>query len=274
MKTMYFGTRERMAWVACPAIEAGISRQGWGTSGTYLNGGRYARNSTAAAKVYQFSWNLKSAAEIRKIMDYADGLYGGPPFYFLDPFTVEDNVLPQFWATPRQANDDAPPLVINRRPTLVDTAANNLGYPTKSAVYTITADDTFQTLWVPVPPGYTFHLGVHGSATGTAGITVTPDGGSPTTVTPLNVTTAVRTNHSVSATTGVTLAAAGVGQLTLAGLIAQVLPDGQSVESGDFISGDGNSGCDFEGKPAKSGYSAVLDKQGLSATLVEVGAWL
>ena len=272
--TMYFGSRERMAWVKCPAIDSTISKIRWNAKSDFLNGGATVRNSSTGHKEYQFSWNLASAEDIHSIVDYADGLYGNGPFYFLDPFAENTNLLPQYWATPRLAVDDAPPFTLDKRPTLVDTATNTFNYPTKSAVYTFITGDTFTSLWIPVPAGYTFHFGAHGTATSTAAVILTPDGGSASAVTLLTPTTSTRTNTSITSTTGVTISFQGAGLLTLAGMMAQVLPNGQTVPTGNFISGRGNSGVQFLGSPVLNGYSSALDKQSANATLVEIGAWL
>lgn len=273
-KTMYFGSRERMTWVKCPAIDSDISKTKWSTSGTYLSGGGYVRNSTTGHKRYQFSWNLANSDDIYAILDYADGLYGNAPFYFLDPFAIEINVLPQYWASPRLAQQDAPSFDKNALPTLVDTAANTFDYPTKSAVYTFNVNSVFSSLWIPIPSGYTFNFGAHGSATSTAVVTLTPDGSTTASVTLLPITTSQRTNTTVTGVTGVTVSFSGTGILTLAGMIAQVRPTGDAVPSGSFISGRGHSGVEFLGSPTLNGYSAALDKQGASTTLVEIGAWL
>jgi hypothetical protein len=185
-KRMYFGTQERMTWVKCPAFNPDISKVGWQSTSQYLNGGATVRRSSTAHKEYQLAWNLASSDDVATITDYADRVYGDGLIYFLDPFAMSKNVLPQYWATPRLAVDDAP--VFNNsdvRPTLVDTAANTNDYPTKSAVYTFSSTDSFLSLWIPLPEGYTFHFGAHGSRVGTAAVRLVPDGatGSTTTLT-------------------------------------------------------------------------------------------
>src|SRR5690606_27594705 len=120
-------------------------------------------------------WNVDERENIYDILDYAYGLYGDGLIYFLDPFAMDRNVLPQQWAVPRLAASDAPSLVRNRRPTLVATAPNNNRYPTQSAVYTVGLDDSFESLWIPIPPGYSLHFGVHGSRSGSAAVTLAPD---------------------------------------------------------------------------------------------------
>lgn len=203
MKQMYFGTRERMTWIPCPAIDADLSKVGWSAAGRYLNGGGWVRRSATAGKTYRFSWNLMEQAELRKFLDYADGLYGQGPFYFIDPFATE-NVLPAYWASPRLAALDAPPLVTDHRPTLVDTPDNNYGYPTKSAVYTVDADDEFSEIWLPVPEGYTLHFGAHGSADAGVELTLTEDGQTPRAVELMGLSNDL-TNTTAQGPSGVTV---------------------------------------------------------------------
>jgi len=275
-RQMYFGTQERMTWVNAPTLDAGLSKGNWGAEGVYLNGGGYVRRSAAGHKRYEWAWNMAAQTDIDEIVDYADGVYGDGLLYFLDPFAIASNCLPQHWATPRLAQIDAPSLVTGKRPILVDTAVNSYRYPTKSAVYTLVTDDTFASVWIPLPTGYTLHFGAHGSATSTAAVTVQGDGGAVTAVTLLTATTSALTNTTVSGVTGVTISLQGAGNLTLAGMVAQVLPTAASAPTGDFISGKGHSGCRFlAGEPVVTGYSApsALDKISASATLVETGAW-
>lgn len=322
-KRMYMGTREYMTWVKCPAIDAGISRVGWQAVSQYLNGGANVRRSSTGHKEYNFVWPMANTEDANIIKSFASNVYGNELIYFLDPFAVRTNVLPHYWSTPRLAWDDAPSLVYERRPTLVGTAVNSLGYPTKSAVYELRENDTFASLYIPIPPGHTFHLGVHGSSTGSATILVTPDGASDGAVfiedppgsglylvpdgwvessaglyavssgmteeelglystmgevfivSPMAVTDSNRTDLAINNTTGVTITLSGVGYLTLAGLIGQVLPDGLLPDKGGFLNGEGHSGCRFDGFPDVVGYSSpqALDKQSITARLIEVGAW-
>lgn len=272
-KLMYFGTQERMAWVKAPTIDTPIGKVGWQTTSQFLNGGASVRGSSTSHKEYQFVWPLASAEDTAAITDYADKLYGNGLIYFLDPFAVTTNVLPQQWAVPSLAIDDAPTFNgSDSRPTGVATVANPYGYPTTSAVYTFDTASVFRTLWIPLPTGYTFHFGAHGSASGTAAITLNGVAVSPL----LSTNTNVRTNTTIAGVPGVTISFSGEGTLTLAGLIAQVRPTGESVPVGNFISGRGNSGCKFATSGlAVQGYSApqALDYQSVSAHLIETGDW-
>lgn len=182
-QTMYFGTKERMSWVKCPAINATISKVGWGATGVYLNGGAFVRRSGTGHKEYAFAWNLAAQGDLDTVLDYADGLYGDGLIYFLDPFAVTNNLFPQYWAAPRLASDDAPSLVKNQTPTLSPTAANTINLPTMSATYTSHFGDTFASMYFPIPAGYALNLGVYGSVTGTSQVVVIPDGGATPVVT-------------------------------------------------------------------------------------------
>jgi hypothetical protein len=220
------------------------------------------------------SWNLKKRDELRPITDYADGIYGNELIYFIDAMAMDKNVLPQHWAFPGQALFDAPPLVKNTPPTAVPTPVNTLAYPTTSAVYTL--GGTSQTIWLPIPPGYTAWVGVHGEAslvpTDTAAVQGTVDGGAPVALPFLAVTDDTRFSTSFDGT-GLELTLTGIGTLTLSGLMVQMLPTGAVPATGGFISGQGHSGCRFENKPSETAYSAALDKVGMAAKLIEVDTW-
>lgn len=151
------------------------------------------------------------------------------------------------------------------------------GLPNRGAKYTLTDTSVPKTLWVPVPDGYTLHVGAVHSKTGTAALTVSKDAGGTVTV-PADTSGA---QHVIPATAvtdcggGVTLNLTGVGTITLQAIMAQVLPDGQSPSGTRFISGQGNSGCRFSGDFTETGYSApqALDFSALSFTLRETGSW-
>lgn len=64
------------------------------------------------------------------------------------------------------------------------------------------------------------------------------------------------------------------GELTIAGMMVQILANGVTPQSGPFISGQGNAGCEFEKLPNMTPYNKPLDRVGMSATLIETGPWL
>jgi hypothetical protein len=286
-RTMYFGTKELMSYVRAPQIDYDASKVGWdGGVAAFLNGGAYVRRSTTSHKQYNFTWSNISRAEILLINDYADGVYGNGPFYFLDPFAMDTNLLPQYWATPRLVNSDGPVLSGAPRNTVLPTSAtmsNTLGYPTTGAIYTYNSTTwpniaLRPSIYIPVPTGYTFWFGAHGvvSAANTTPVSVQADGGSPVYPAILGVADPTRFNYSAQGniTTGVTVRLGDqAGTATLAGMMAQVLPDGVTPATGGFISGQGNSGVRFATNPSLQQYSAAMDKVSLTAQLVEDQAW-
>lgn len=281
MGFIYFGTKNRMMWVKDPAINMDSSKFGWANQTNFLDGGAHIRRSWGSHKEFNLSWNLSSRDTIRPIQDYADGMYGTGLIYWLNPFTMDKNVLPTAWATPWMGGQDGPILTgYSTRPSLVDTSANTYGYPVQSAVYTVTTTPT-KNVWIPIPTGYTLWLGVHGTAGSGGAVIATPTTGPTSTATPvtlplLPVTTnqLVNTSFDGSAYGGVLLSMGGSGSVILSGMVAQIWPTGVMPPLGDFISGQGHSGCMFVAQPTLTEYNAVIDKVGLSAKLVEVESWL
>jgi hypothetical protein len=273
------GTRARMLELRAPSVNMPSSKQGYFNKVDYLNGGSSIRRSTAAHKNYTMSWNLISRDEARVITDLADGVYGHGPLYIHDPIAADRNVLPQWWATPSQGLYDG--LVLNdaERGESVLTPANTLNFPAESVRYVVDAGRT-RRVWVPIPPGYTAHVGAFGfdGTGGTVVATPTVDAlssGTPVTLTLMDVTDDSRFNETFDSSlyNGVELSLGGAGTLTLSGIMVQVLETGVTPETGGFISGQGNSGLQFAAQPAYTPYSAALDKVGVVAELTEYYGW-
>lgn len=280
---MWFGNRNYMQWVKAPAINYDSSKRGYASTATYLNGGAFVKRSATAAKGYNFTWTLKNRDEIRAINDYADGVFGPGPIYFLDPFAMDKNLLPQFWAVPALGNIDAPLLAglyDEDRPDVIPTTPNNGGYPFNTAIYNLAADTLLSQVWLPCPAGYSLWFGAHGTATGTAGVSVTPTTGPTTTDDAIDLTllsvlddTRVDTQVNGDDYNGALLSLSGVGTLNLSGLIAQCFPNTVTPPTGGFISGQGHSGCSFVEEPTLTNYSVGIDRAGIVANLVETEGW-
>lgn len=295
MAKMWFGTRTRMQWVDCPRIDMDLSSVGWSTESQYLNGGAGARGSLSSHKVYDMSWSAMNRADVRSITDYADGIYSSQDgvnlIYFVDPTTVGhySNVLPQLWASPFQQGVEGLTLLQNQSPSVVTTPSNTLGYPARSIQYTANSPAT--SLWVPIPPGYTAWVGVHGSATGGAGLTAATTLGqssaTPVLLPTLSVASSTRFSNSYTSSSsvdGILLSIANLGPgstdtFTWSGTIVQLLKTGVTPQSGAFVSGQGHSGCQFSEKPSVSiqflGREASDNAQlSVAANLIETGSWL
>lgn len=281
-KRMWFGTREYMQWVACPNVDTPASKVGWSTSTNFLNGGAWARSSTASHKEYELTWDRVSRNDMVPIANYADRLYGDGPIYFVDPFTADYNMLPQYLASPFQLLDDGPPVLANNVDIEeVATPLNTLGYPTRSVRFTTTAETTpRRNIWVPIPPGHSGWVGVHGfGATGGAGVTITPTVGAGTgadiAATILPVTSDTRVADEVAGD-GLFVSyepGAPGDSITISGIIVQVLPTGTAPTTGGFASGQGHSGCSFTEKPEYAPYSAAFGNGAVVASLIETEAW-
>lgn len=301
-RAIYFGTQEYMRWIKCPNSGMGMNRVGWSANGTYLNGGGWSRKSTTTHYEPSLTWSFLNHIEMREIMDFYLGAHGPGPFYWLDPFTMGTNVLPVHWSVPRLAADDAPSLVRGRRPTLSTTLPNSISLPSQTATYELKPNDEFASTWIPNPVGFAVHVAAWGNSTGTAALLA---GNTPVTLTAAEVSEPIWT--SVPDVSGLDLTLDGEGLLSLAGVVVQVLPvgetftypglmtgpdlltspslltsdtystnNGQSPRAPRFLSGAGHSGCAVRGIPTPVGYSApsAVDYQSLTVEFTEVGAWL
>lgn len=284
---MWMGPRGGERWVPAPDRGPSSTRVGYSKKTEYMNGGAGVRTSRAGRWEFSLSWNAKKRSEVRPIVNMYDGMYdvvdGENPYYFIDPFAADTNLFSQGWATPFMGADDAMPLIQGVRPQTTPTPVNTHDFPARSAVYQNTG--TPARFYLPIPPGHTAHIGVFGSATGAGGMTMRritarfPETLSAPVLLPVTpVTSATRFTTTVKAADGnfgveFALAING-GTTTLSGMMAQILPDGQIPFVKDFISGQGHTGCAFASRPEESPQSAARDIYGLSAELVETGAWL
>lgn len=273
---MYMGTKTRADWVPAPASGGSHAEIGWSSQQQYLNGGAYVRRSKATHKEYELSWNPTNRAELRKITDMASGLWGEGLIYFLDPMAMDQNLLPQFMASPMLAKYDGLPLMDDQEPVLGPVTNNSLGYPVYEAQYG--AGNFRQEVYIPIPYGYTAWVGVHANGPESGSLMVRPYRTDDTyvdevRVEKLGVNDVIRVNTPFNGDVyrGIELFAGDYA--TYSGAMVQVFKNGINPPTGDFISGQGNSGCEFLETPTLTAYNAPLDRVGLAATLVEVGAW-
>ena len=279
MSCFYMGTREKLLEVRAPSVNMPSSKQGYFNKVDFLNGGTAIRRSRASHKLYTMTWNSMSRDEAREILDIADGVYGTGPVYVHDPVAADRNVLPQWWATPSLGYYDGLPLNDGTRGELTTTPSNTLNFPHDSITYTVLSGQT-RRVWIPIPPGYTAHVGAYG-ADGTGGTVVaTPTvdattDGTPVTLTLLDVTDDSRFNQTFASSSydGVEISLGGEGTVTLSGIMVQVLETGVTPATGGFISGQGNSGLQFVSQPNYTPYSSALDKVGVVAELAEYYGW-
>lgn len=268
-KSVWFGTEERMQWVPAPSPGVGRSLSSWRVGGKFLNGGSWSKSSATGARTVSLTWPVMTSEKVRKIRAFLEGTYGSGPFYYSDPFAESTNAAPAWLAAPWLACADAPSLrgkIV--RPTKVTTPANTYDYPSYGAQYsTLGAGEVKVKL--PVPDGYTAHIGVHGTATGSSAMEVNGSA-----VTLLGVTTGTLTNTTVAGPGWVEFRLNGTGTITLYGIVVRILPTGVAAPTGPFVPGEGHGGLALSEDPQITGYSSAQDRQAITASFEEVEAWL
>lgn len=244
---MWFGTRGFETWIPMPASNSEMSRTGSESAWEGLNGGAGGSSSKSGHKVYNFAWNDSTADDLVPIVDYAEGVYdtqdGVNLLYFVTPDAALRNALPQNWAHPALAAEDGMPLWWDNRPDAIATAANPYRYPARTARYS--AEGVSQRVYIPIPPGFSAWVGVHGSATGDAGVQVSPvvgDGvGAPVKIPMLSVINPQRMNTEFpnsSSCSGIELSMISTGLLRNLALNPSFETDLTGV---DTFSGGGTS---------------------------------
>jgi hypothetical protein len=284
---MWFGTRNHEMWVPACVPDSSFTPVGWNTKKQLLNGGSRVRRSKVGHMEYVMEWNPDTRANLRPIMNFATGVYddqdGTNLIYFYTPEAMDQNVAASSHGFPGHENSMS--LVRGVLPEIVATDANTLGYPARSAYYTLGGTETARNIYYPIPPGYDLHIGFHGAASGDAGVQVIPYAGSvagtAVELTPIAVTSTTRTNESFSSSsyTGVEVGLlVDEGTVTATAIIIQILPTGDTPQAGGYISGMGHSGCEFESTPSQTVYRIVKapgqDRIGMAAKLTETGDWL
>ena len=194
--------------------------------------------------------------------------------------------MPPHWAAPGITEKDWPAIWDFEPTEFIATDSNNLSYPSTSVQYDISDTDaatSTKKLTIIIPAGYSLHFGWHGEvSTGTAGIKIDRhlrSTGEIESLTPaaIAVTSSNRTNVSISGTKYSFIEiylykGSGAVDFSISGMIAQLLEDGQTVESGGFITGRGTTGIEFSGPLNIEYYSAALNNGqiGMSAQWIEV----
>lgn len=290
LKRMWFGTKDFGEFIEAPARNADISPKGYSSETDLLSGGAAVRTSRYSHKIYQYEWPQSSSDLMaQKMKDYSDGVYGLGMIHHLDPNSMRKNAAEARWGAPFLTAIDAPPLHPDVRPSLVATPANAMGFPLMSAFHDLSsitaATEPPGSTFIPVPPGYKANIFVKGTRGGTGVVYVKPvllsgaDGTAvaviPSSVANMNVSTSVSgaTNRGFRIYPGKT--AAGGSQLTLSGVMVQIVPVASTGLPTGWIGGMGHSGCEIVGKPSFLQYSGIAGGQAkFDVRLVEVGAWL
>lgn len=293
----WFGTEQRAQFIRTPNSGADVSSHGWEAGGSLLNGGAYQLNSFGSHKEFIFEWPDSSARQLAQLMtDYSRGTYGRGLIYFIDPLTFDTNVLPAMWADPSMTlGEEGMSLVYGVTPTQVATSnwqVNNL--PVLSAQYALSSVTAGwrdgDSVFIPIPTGYTLDIGAVYSATGTGSVYYRTQDftGALGPLTSIPAVAATSTNlfsRSIpnSGIAGIRLQVGRTSSIsssvTLTAMIARLSKSGSvnppSYSAGPWIGGQGHSGCRFVGKPTYINNTGIDGGQvGFAATFREVGSWL
>ena len=292
----WFGTEEYMDFIRTPNRGAPMDVDSWSTSGTYLNGGGFGQYSFGGHMMYIFEWPESSTRQLAQLMrDYRRGIYGRGLIYFLDPTIYDLNILPARWAAPSLACDDeGASMVYGYNPESVITSGwetNRL--PIQSAYYNLASvtegyRDTGDSVFIPIPTGYTLYLGAVYTKTGSGVISAYPvdaNGtlGTPTVLTEVAVNATDLVPDTFSGGRGIRIqlgkTATGAATVTATALIGRLyrtsLTPPASFSAGPWIGGKGHSGCRFEGEPTEVAISGVNGgTRQFAASFREVGSWV
>lgn len=307
MRSMYFGTKRKMRWVKVDAPGRAQTTNGFSERLDFTNGGVAIRESVNGHQEYTLTWNSMTREQARQVTDYAYGIYGSDPIYFVDPIAADQNLLNPAWSAPGITAKDGVPLAGNKRPKIVYNSDMSLDYPYEMARYDLKSADKSRSFYIPIPPGHTAVIGVHGDILSTLGVKVQPTmagivSGAATIVPVSPVSTRERFSHAFASAgeqSGIEISLqVGNGYSAIAGMMVQVLPSGivptdgvgygiggygedpygggVAIPSlGGFILGQGASGCTFEGKPRAVPYHLTNrhDRVGLAIKLTETEDW-
>jgi hypothetical protein len=300
MSRVYFGNKNHQSWIKAPLSGMNASPQSFSESSVFLNGGASVRRSRGSHRVFEMGWNgsMNNPGNINDlsiIKDFADGLYGEGPYYWVDPYAMDQNLFAPGWAAPFMSIDfewsglcpDLEDSPVTRETVLTSTVTgigtNTEGYPYKSAKYSVAGPngESYKYTFI-IPDGYTLHLGLHGKHGSTGGAFATPYNasgvaGTDVQLTALGVDTTTRVNTSFASTSAkrVDFYLKKTGsppcEFFIVGLIAQLLPTGVTPATGKFISGRGTQQLEFSDMSIDYVSAAINNGQiGMSATLTEV----
>lgn len=281
IEKMWFGTERKMVWIDTPNKGASAGSLGAYVESNLLSGGGSSRQSWDSHKNYQFAWGETASQELVSLLEgYRNGSYGRGLIHFSDPMYYRTNVLPKRVADPAMAvNYEAAPLIRNATPTATPQVATSNNYPMDAATYAIPAGFSSQTdqneTFIAIPPGFTLAVGAVFSGAGAVYVR-TPAG--ITNLTPMALNSTDVANRLI---TGQPWARIGIrntgaaGYITIGGMTARL---GATVTSdllaGPWYSGEGHSGCRFNGDPTVTNNTGISGGQiGLAINLKEVGAW-
>lgn len=287
---MWFGLPgEHMQFVPAPLIDSTVTRNRFVESIKFENGGGDVNRSSQYQLQYDF--NLSGPAHELDGIDafnrFASGFYGNGYIYLAHPTAYETNLFPAAWASPGLI-EQGWKNIAGDKPIFYTTIANQRNQPKKTAVFNVTSDPGvfFKKATIVIPPTHDLHVGVSGSATGSAGVFVRPIAvnnvvGAPTAVTLLDAAADVRMNMVLSGAeyqavdVYIARSTTDVSTIEVTSMMAQLYKTGRTVvPPTSHMSGEGSTGLVFADDAIVETYSYMYPpRKGISTKLVEVEAW-
>lgn len=281
---VYFGTRQIMDWVGAPKINMDRSLVNWETTSQRINGTANVHKGASPHREYDMEWGLRQAADLPFIDATLRGDYGvwfdhngkvpvkpaiNRGVYFLDPFAMRTNILPDWWASPGRAVRGGRRLSAGVLEALDHPNPGPLREPVQGVRYGLPPGASSKQHAIPVPPGYTLHLGVRGTFFWFARVRIAENNSAPTNLTLIDPASTTLTNYTYANTTGTTqwrtLSFLGDGSITLYSALATIVPNGTPPPTGRWRPGEGSgvlepSGISRVGVSAALGYETLLTK--------------
>lgn len=289
-------TVAKMRRVPIPSAEMQAGSDGYSEPLDFEYGGADIVSAPETHRVYEMTWGTREAsgtAGLDIIARYAQKQYGSGLIYFADPYNYGTNLLDPVLASPGLI-EQGWRNIFDTTPTFAPVGTNAYDQPLRKATWSVTTAandlpaDPRHVRVVPIHPDYTLHIGFSGAATGTAVLRVRPinaDGSyaATTDLTLLSETASTRLNATFAGSSYkaveiyITRTSSATSTLTLASGMAQLWPTGATPTlTGNWVSGQGNTGCKF-GEAALPQEYIFVDNgrsyrlKGMSTTLVEVG---
>ena len=291
-RKVYFGNAAKQAWINAPQTGLQAPSVGFSSTEQLLSGRAYVKRSGASHRTFSPSWvgSLNDETlenSLQTVKDFADGLYGTGPFYWVDPYAAQTNLMPPNWAAPMLSQNDWPGIATFEPTEYLNTLTNVLNYPMKSAHFEYPAEPIasgLKKLRLIIPAGNSLFFGWHGSiASGDGTVYVdrhkrTDDSVETLLTVPLSVTSSNRTNNIISGDVYsmvdiyISKTDAEVCDITIGGIIAQIMPSTSFPTTGSFASGRGTTGIEFASGVQMEYYSSAVNNGqiGMSAEWIEV----
>lgn len=292
MRKVYFGNANKQLWIPAPQSGLKVDSNTRIDESQLLSGRSSINRSGASSRNLSASWlgplNAPDLEDsLHTIRDFFDGVYGDGPFFWNDPYATKTNLLPPHWAAPGLARRDWPGIASFAATEYPLTDANTNDYPIYSARYNMTSTGEIAStrkLTLIIPEGYTLHFGWHGVVdSGAGGIRIdrySRSTGNASAIDPnvISVTSSNRTNVAISGDAYSRIdiylykPSGSASDITISGMIAQLLKGSDLPAAGGFLGGRGTTGLEFASPVSVEYYSANINdgQVGLSVDWREV----